>query len=303
MHLCEAILAEGLSPVFGDVQHEPEDVHEAIVLRVDANLAEVERTRVQRARPRPGVAAIGRPEDAAAPAEHLIDALRPAIAALDDRDDHLRVLREDGEPDSSGLDGQAAGQLLPRGACVDAPVNATHVAALRDVRARVERPGRAPPRVEHGVDGVRVLRIDRDVTAACRDVIGRGRLQDGLPRPAAIGRLEETTLGVVVPEIADGRHVGDRRVGRMHGDSRHRLACRAGPRRPTSCRRPWIGRRRAPAGAVAIVCLPGAEPDDLRIGRRDRHGASRGKSCLSVRAVKAPPLSLVFMSPPCAVAT
>ena len=112
--LLEEVLTERPASVVGDVQGEAEDVHAFVVRGIDADLAEVERARVERARARPGLSAVVGPEHPAAPAAHLVDAARARLVALHDRVHDLRVLGVDGEADAPRGGGQPAGRACAR---------------------------------------------------------------------------------------------------------------------------------------------------------------------------------------------
>src|SRR5262249_30352714 len=149
-----------------DVQGVSEHVDAVGVLGVDADLREVERPRVQRARARPGVAAVLGAIDAAALAADIVDRVGPGFVGLDDREHDARILRGDREADACGPRRKALLQLLPGRAAVRRLEDAAQILALGLRRSRRERPGPPLAGVERGVDRAGLRRIERDVAAA-----------------------------------------------------------------------------------------------------------------------------------------
>src|SRR5438128_1904842 len=181
MDVLEAVLAPGLPAVLGDVEDEAEHVDLLVVLRIDADLAEIERARVEVALALPRIAAVVAPEHPPRFARDVVDIRGPARGALDDGIDDVRILREDREPDAPRRGWKAARQLFPRGAAVGRAEDAAEILASCRVGSGDERPRRSAPRVEDGVHRLGIGWIDRDVAAAGLVLVGLG-LQDRLPR-------------------------------------------------------------------------------------------------------------------------
>jgi hypothetical protein len=110
VRLARAVRAPGAAAVVGDVQAEAQQVDALVVLRIDADLREVERARGAVADALPGLAAVVRAEEAAFAAAVVGEgAAVAAEVGLDDGVEDARVLREEVEADAPGPRGQAAG--------------------------------------------------------------------------------------------------------------------------------------------------------------------------------------------------
>src|SRR5215212_1670065 len=103
MEFLRKILPEVLTAVVGDEYREPEHIDALIVSRVDADLAEVERPRIDCARSRPFFTSIFRAKDPTAFASQIRQLTGAAFIALDYRHYHLRVRGADRQADASRL--------------------------------------------------------------------------------------------------------------------------------------------------------------------------------------------------------
>src|SRR5437879_11652538 len=97
-----------LSAVVRYEQCETEQINTLIVRRVDADLAEIERTRIHRTRARPLFAAVFGPKDAAALAAQIGQLAGTAFIALHDCHDNFRIGRAKRETNAAGLRGQTS---------------------------------------------------------------------------------------------------------------------------------------------------------------------------------------------------
>src|SRR6185436_5019539 len=82
VHALGAVLTPGLPPVLRDVDHEAEDVDDLVVRGIHADLAEVERARVQLALALPRLSRVVGAEDAAPLAVGLAEVAGAALLAL-----------------------------------------------------------------------------------------------------------------------------------------------------------------------------------------------------------------------------
>ncbi len=137
MHFFGKILPEIFPAVIGHQQCEFEQVNTLIVYRIDPDLAEIKRARIDRAHPRPFFAAVFRSKHAAALAAQIGQLARAAFITLHDRHHDFRIARADRETDAAGLSGQAAAQFFPTGAAVRAFKNSADIFAAGDARARM----------------------------------------------------------------------------------------------------------------------------------------------------------------------
>src|SRR5579872_1724673 len=208
-------VAKVLSAVVRDVEAavRAEDVHAVAVLRIDADLAEVHRPRVERRQLLPAVASINAPVDA-------VLAARRFDGGVDD----AAVAAEDVEADAAFVAArQSGGELRPGGAAVCGPVDAAAGSAA------VESPRSALALIHRSEEDVRILRIHDDV--------GRARVlvdeEAPGPRPPSVRRAEHTPLGVRSPQMTGRGDVDDLRVGGMDDDAADVagvLEARRGPR-------------------------------------------------------------------------
>ena len=253
----DARRAGGPERAAGIVRHEQlhaEDVDPVIVLRVDPDLAEVHRPRVRVAHLLPRRAPVVGPVDAA------------VIGVLDPRVEDVRVLAVDVEPDPSRRAlGQARGQLRPALAGVGRLVDR----AARP--AAVEAPRRAPPLVGRRVQDLVVRRIHEEVGGTGVLV----HLQQEIPGVAAVRRPVDAPLAAGRPQAAERRRVDDVVIHRVDDDARDVVGILEPHVRPAL---PAIGRLEdalTPRRALTVVVLACADPDDARVGRRNRDVADR----------------------------
>src|SRR5207245_1895585 len=157
-----SVRPESLSAVVGDVQTETEDVEAALVLGIDDDLAEIERTRRERIDARPVLAPVGAPEHTAGLAKPLVERHRPGLVRFDHGVQVARLRRNEGEADAAGLlrdPLRHAPEGLPAiGRLVNTPLVAE--------AAALEAPGLPAARIHGGVDDLRVRRIEEDVYTA-----------------------------------------------------------------------------------------------------------------------------------------
>ena len=208
MDLVEEVLAKRLAAVVGDVKVHSEDVDPLVVRRVDADLAEVERPRVEA---RSSASSVSPPSSERktppALALALADRRSSSLVGLDDRVDDPRVLRGRRRGRSAGLRRQALRQLRPGRPAVRRPEDPAGVAPARERRAGGERPGRPLPRVERRLERVGVRRVHDDVAAARLRVVGRGCREDLLPGLPAVGRPDRGRVRPLVQRLPEGGDV------------------------------------------------------------------------------------------------
>ena len=99
-----------------------------------------------------------------------------------------------------------------------------------------------------------------------------------MPGGAPVGSLVDATLRARPPQVADGRHVGDIRVARVHADSGDVpgfLEAHVGPRAPAVH---GLEDTIPPRRALAVLRLPRSHPHHVRVrrGEGDVPDGSRG---------------------------
>ena len=256
VHVPRAVAPERLPAVVGHEERRAEHVDAAVVLRVDPDLAEIERSRLERAHLLPRLSAIVGPEN-------------PAVLVLVRQVDDVRVLPVDVDADAADVaGGQAALDARPRSRGVGRLVQpAARSAAVETVRL-------ALPLVGRRVERVRIARIHGDVDEP-RVLVDELRVGPRLP---AVGRLEQPALPVRAEQVAGRRDIDDVGVCRVNDDAADVLRVgepHEGPRRAA------VGRfvdAVAPRRALAVVRLAGADPDDVRVGARDGDVADRRRA-------------------------
>src|SRR5437773_4933707 len=103
MHLFGKIFAEISAAVIGNEQPEPELINSLIVGRVDPDLAEIKRARIDRAGACPFFPVIFRAKNAAAFTAQIGQLTRTAFITLHHGHNDLRITRADREPNATGL--------------------------------------------------------------------------------------------------------------------------------------------------------------------------------------------------------
>ena len=167
---------------------------------------------------------------------------------------------------------QARGDLREVLAPVGALVEAAVVAAADD------RPGLALQVREPGVDDVRIARLELDVHRA--DAVGEE--EDLAPRLAAVGRLEDAPVGVVLEGVALRRHPHGVGVGRMDAHAANLTGVAQARERPGLAGVGGLVDAAAGGHVAAHIVGTGAEINDVRIGIGDRHRTGRPERHLAV---------------------
>src|SRR5947208_8290423 len=103
MHLLGKIFPEIFAGVIGNEQRERQQVNSLIVGRVDPDLAEIKRARIDRAGARPFLSAIFGAKNAAVFAAQIGQLTRTAFITLHHGHNDLWIARADREPDATGL--------------------------------------------------------------------------------------------------------------------------------------------------------------------------------------------------------
>ena len=184
---------------------------------------------------------------------------------LDDHDARILAIHRDADAAVLALGQAVAGQLGPRRAGVGAlPERAAGAAAVEAERG-------AAALIRRGIQHIRIERIHRHIGDAGVVV----DVQRALPRLAAVHRAIEAALAAGSPHRSLRRDIDDRRVRRVRDDAAdvHRgLEADVGPRLRAVG---GLVDAVAPAHALPIGALTGADPDDVRIGLVDRDVADR----------------------------
>ncbi len=184
---------------------------------------------------------------------------------LRDQVDHVRARLRDADARPRHRLVRQRLDLLPRLAQVARDVEPGLPAAV------VEAPRPAAERPHPRVRVARVREVDVQVRAAGVLV----DVEDLLPARAAVRRLEDAALLVRAPLAAERADQRDVRIARVHHDPLDPLRALEAEVRP---RRAAVGRApdaEAVADRVARVALARAEPDDVRVRRRDGDRADR----------------------------
>src|SRR6266487_2877986 len=103
MHFLGKIFPEIFPAIIGNEQREPELINSLIVGRVDSDLAEIKRARIDRAGACPFLSAIFRAKHAAAFTSQIGQLTRTAFITLHHGHNDLRIARADRESDATGL--------------------------------------------------------------------------------------------------------------------------------------------------------------------------------------------------------
>src|SRR6266404_5461092 len=132
-------------------QCETEQINTLIVRRVDADLAEIKRTRVHCTGARPFFTAVFGSKDAAALAAQIGQLAGTSVIALRYCHDNFRIGRAKCETNAAGLRGQTSAQFFPSRAAVRALEDSAHIIAARGGGTGRKTPRRTLSRVERRV--------------------------------------------------------------------------------------------------------------------------------------------------------
>jgi hypothetical protein len=230
------------------------DVHAQIVGRIDANLTEIHRARIDVRHLAPGQASV-------------IRTIRAAFfLVLDSRVQNIGIGAIDIEADAAQrTGGHAAGQLRP---------GAAGIARFVDAAARsaaVESPGGAPALVGGGIEHLVVAGILHELGGA-GVFIDKEHVR---PRQAAVGRFEHAAFLARPPQTTQRRDVHDVVIHGIDDDSRD----------VSRITQPHVFPRLAavarlvdavpPGAALAIVVFARAHPHEIRVVGRDGDVADR----------------------------
>ncbi len=250
-----ARLAEVLprgAAVIGDAVVHVDGDHAVGVVRVDPDLAVVERARGERAaHAAPVESVVARAVDAAA-----------VVGGLDDRVDDVGVRGRTGEPDAAFTLGHAA-QLAPGLSAVDGAVQ-RRLRSAGDVAPHV-----AMPLPGARDDDVRIARIERDVVHAGPLLAG----EDLGPRLTAVGGLEQSAVPALGPERALCGDVDDLGVARIDDDAPDVLGVLEAHVLPRAAGVLRLVDAVAPAHRALCVVLARAHPDHIGVLGVEHHRA------------------------------
>ena len=250
---------DGLAAIDRHVHPDAAEVHAFGVGRVDAEFREVHGAWVRAVRLAPGRARVIR-----APEAREARVRRFAGGGLDERVDDRRVAARDVHRDAAeGAGGISTADLGPVLAAIDGLVE------RRAGPAAIHAAGGAAALVERGEEDLRVRQRHRDV-------VGAGVLiaaEHEAPGLAAVDGLVDAAFAAGAEERAGGGDEDDVVVGGVdqHLADVHRRT-EAHVREGLAA----IGRlidAFAPTGGLPVVRLTGADPDEVRVGLRDRDRA------------------------------
>ena len=198
----------------------------------------------------------------------VVGAQKGALFGLDQGVDRLRLAMCDGDHHAAQL---ALGQAVLFGF-----LGPTFAAVLGDVKTRARSAGfkiiGPAAELPHGrIELVRIHRIHLDVGGARRLI----DIEKLFPGRAAVGGLVDAALLTVAPQGPQSRDIGDIRVGRMQGDTINAFGALKSHPGPGLAAVDGLVNAAADRGRVSGVSLAGADPDDIRAGLVDRHGADR----------------------------
>ena len=210
--------------VVGEGEVDGHAIHPIGILRIDANLREVERAIVHGTHPRPRRATVRR---AVQPTEQALRLGTAHAVGFDHGVHHVGIAGRDREIDAPLGGGRepTAGDLFPRRAAVGGlPERRTGAATLEEMRLADALPA-------GGIQHVRIARIHREIHEArlVADELGER------PGFAAVDGLIQAALGVGGPQCAQRGDVHDVGVGGMHENApdvlrfleAHALPCHA----------------------------------------------------------------------------
>ena len=241
-----------------DVDDRVQVVEALAVVRVDAQVTEVERPR------RDAVVPVDRGEPEAA-----VGALQQRVLGrLQQAVDDLRIARGDLEARTAEF---AVGDAVVRFEARPGVAAVERAMEARALPAAVEVERRAPVLPHAGEDLVGVARVEADV-AATGLVVDE---QDLLPRRTAVRRAVEAAFVVLAPRRAECSDEGDVRVGRVQHDAVHVLGLVEPEFLPRAAAVLGAIDAAADAGRVARVAFAAADPDDVRVALVDRDRADR----------------------------
>src|SRR5205823_14293301 len=169
--------------------------------RIDPDLAEIKRARIDRAGARPFLSAIFGAKHAAAFTAQIGQLTRTAFITLHHGHDDLRIARADRESDATSLRWQSSSKFLPTRAAFRAFENAANILAVRCVRPREKAPRCALPRIKRRINNFRIAWIEKHVAAACARIVWRWRLQNKFPSLAAVSCLKQSAFAAVGPKM------------------------------------------------------------------------------------------------------
>src|SRR5262249_27772758 len=177
----EQILPKRFPTIIGNVQSKAEDVNAPVVLRVHADLTEIEWAGVERVDARPAFAAVLGAEDAATLAADVGQAARAAFIALHHGVNNFGILAVDRQADPSGATRQPFLEFCPGAAAVGALENSAEILAIGVGLTEDKRPRRPPARIEYRVERIGVGGIERDLAAADAILVRRWSRQHCFP--------------------------------------------------------------------------------------------------------------------------
>ena len=241
-----AVLDERLAAIVGDVNLHAEDVDAGVVVRIDADLAEVHRPRIGVRHLAPRLAGIIGSIDAA------------FLLVLDAGVDDVRVGAIDVHADAAERTGRhALRQLGPRAAGI---ARLPHRAAGA---AAVEAPGGAAPLIGRGVEHLVVRGIHHQLGGAgvVVDEV------DARPGQAAVGRLVDAALAAASPQAAERRDVDHVVIDRIDDDPRDVLRRAEAHVLPGLAAVDRLVEAVAPRAALAVVVLAAADPHRVGVVR------------------------------------
>src|SRR5262249_52366807 len=140
-------------------QREPEQIHALVIRRVDTDLAEIKRARIERARARPSFATILGAKNPAALTAQIVGRTKPAFVTLHNRHHDSWIAGADCQTNPASLPGKTAAEFFPACAAVGTLENSANILAAGHARTGSETPWRSLPCVQRSVNILRIRRV------------------------------------------------------------------------------------------------------------------------------------------------
>ena len=238
-----AVLDPGLAAVVGNVNLHAEHVDAQVVVRIDADLAEVHRPRIGVRHLAPRLAGVVRSIGAA------------FLLVLDARVDDVRVRAVDVHADAAERAGRHALRQLGPG-----PAGIARLPHRAAQAAAVEAPRGAAALISRGIEHLVVRGIHHQ--------LGRAGVlvheMNARPGQAAVGGLVDAAFAAAAPQAAERRHVDHVVIDRIDDDAGDVLRRAEAHVFPRAGRRRSTCRRRCPTSRSGGCCSRRCRPTRSR---------------------------------------
>ncbi len=242
----DAIGGKGFSAIFGKIHRRAQGPDAQVVVRIDAHLAVIGRTRVGVAHLFPGFT-------------HVLASENAALLVLHQRIDNVGILAINVQPNAASITAVLIREALHKFFPGDATVHGFVDRAIG--AATIETEDRAPASIGCSVERVGTLRVHGDVADAGVVI----NFQDLRPGFAAIRGFVHATLGIRSPQVAEGSHVNHVGISGIDHDAADVMSGGESHVLPGLAGVHGFVDAIAPGGTLTIVGFTGANPHDGRI--------------------------------------